>query len=152
MSMESGLRVYVASSWRNQAQPDVVKALIADGHDVYDFRNPEPGNTGFSWSGIDPGWHDWAPEKFRAMLDHPVAAHAFGRDMAALRWCEACVLVMPCGRSAHLELGYASGAGKLTAVLLSDGEPELMYGMIDHLCVNVDEVRLALRAAALRRA
>jgi len=35
------LRVYVASSWRNEFQPGVVAVLKADGHEVYDFRDSE---------------------------------------------------------------------------------------------------------------
>ena len=65
--------------------------------------------------------------------------------MTALDACEACVLVLPCGRSAHLELGHASGAGKRTIVLLAEGcEPELMYRMCSALCATVDEVLAAL--------
>ncbi len=33
-----------------------------------------------------------------------------------------------------------AGAGKKTVILLADGEPELMYGLADHLCVDLDEV------------
>jgi len=40
--------------------------------------------------------------------------------MNALRWCEACVLLLPCGRSAHLELGWAAGAGKRTVVIIEE--------------------------------
>ena len=32
-------KIYVASSWRNQYFPDVVKILREYGHEVYDFRN-----------------------------------------------------------------------------------------------------------------
>lgn len=32
--------IYVASSWRNPYYPEVVNRLKAEGHDVYDFRNP----------------------------------------------------------------------------------------------------------------
>lgn len=60
--------------------------------------------------------------------------------MNALMCCDACVLVMPCGRSAHLELGYAVGARKRTAIYLSDGEPELMYAMADDLLTQLDDV------------
>ena len=34
------MKIYVASSWRNERQPDVVQALRNAGHDVYDFRHP----------------------------------------------------------------------------------------------------------------
>lgn len=47
-------RIYVASSWRNVYQPAVVDALRAlPGCEVYDFRNPAPGDSGFAWSDID---------------------------------------------------------------------------------------------------
>ena len=39
-------RVYVASSWRNQYFPEVVKRLREAGHEVYDFRNPPHGGAG----------------------------------------------------------------------------------------------------------
>ena len=39
-----------------------------------------------------------------------------------------------------MELGYAAGSGKFTVVLLSDGEPELMYKMTDEICVDMNEV------------
>jgi len=136
------MKIYVASSWRNEAlQQMMVKLLRIDGHEVYDFRNPEPGNDGFAWSEIDREWLKWSPEQFRKALDHPVAAAGFKLDMDALKACDACVLVLPCGRSAHLELGYAVGAGKKTIVLaVSDTEPELMYLMCDHFAMHPDEV------------
>ena len=34
-------KIYVASSWRNPYQPEVVAALKKAGHEVYDFRNPK---------------------------------------------------------------------------------------------------------------
>lgn len=134
------MKIYVASSWRNQKQPEVVKALREAGHEVYDFRNPEPGNHGFQWSEIDPNWQQWSPEQFREALHHSVAEKGFILDFDALRDCDAAVLVMPCGRSAHLELGFAVGAGKPTAILLSDAEPELMYKMTWARCVNLEEL------------
>lgn len=41
------MKIYVASSWRNNRQPDVVKFLRDLGHEVYDFKNPKPGDDGF---------------------------------------------------------------------------------------------------------
>ena len=135
------MKIYVASSWRNQRQPTVVRALRDAGHEVYDFRNPLPGNTGFRWSEMDPDWQTWTPEQFRKALDHPIADSGFALDMDALRDCDACVLVLPCGRSAHLELGYARGECKHTLVLLEDGcEPELMYKMVNDVCCSITEL------------
>jgi hypothetical protein len=136
-------KIYVASSWRNASQPDVVSALRALGHEVYDFRHPAPGTDGFSWAEIDPNWQQWSPEQFREALDHPIATGGFGLDMTALEACDVCVLVMPCGRSAHLEAGWAAGAGKRVIILLADGEPELMYRMAE-LHTNLEDVCAAL--------
>lgn len=134
------MKIYVASSWRNEArQQFVVNMLRKGGHEPYDFRNPAPGNGGFSWKQVceDDSWLKHA-ESFRAGLQHPVPQAAFALDMGALRGCDACILVLPCGRSAHLELGWAAGAGKPTAVLLDDpiSEPELMYLMNSYIAAS----------------
>lgn len=125
------MKIYVASSWRNTTHPEVVDALRAEGHEVYDFRNPRPGNNGFAWERIDPNWLCWTPDDFCRHLyaEHPEIERGYGFDKEALDWCEACVCVLPCGRSAHLEAGYCAGQGKLTLFLLSPDrfEPELMY-------------------------
>lgn len=137
-----GRRVYVASSWRNAAQPHTVKALRAAGHEAYDFRNPAPGNTGFAWSSIDPDWLGWEPRAFRALLDHELARDGFGFDFEAMKWADTFVLLLPCGRSAHLEAGWAIGQGKPTAILLhGDGfEPELMYRLGALVACDLGEV------------
>jgi hypothetical protein len=120
--------IYVASSWRNMLQPGIVHVLRECGHDVYDFRNPGPGNKGFAWSDIDPNWQNWTPEEYRAALQHPIAVKGYAFDIAALRRCDVCVLVLPSGRSASWEFGYAMGQGKRGVVVQLDGiEPELMY-------------------------
>lgn len=155
------MNIYVASSWRNPWQPTVVNLLRNLGHEVYDFRNPEPGNDGFAWSDIDPDWKTWTPEKFREGLVHPLAEEGFALDMNALKRCDACVLVQPCGTSAHLELGWASGAGKRTAILFPDDisrspeidaperkiEPELMVKMADAILIGSRELHLWLEWA-----
>lgn len=126
------MKIYVASSWRNIIQPGVVAALRASGHEVYDFKNPRPGDKGFSWSSIDPNWQSWTPSQHVEALKHPIAIAGFNSDMEALGGCDACVLVLPCGRSAHLELGWAVGAGKKTYVMeLEPIEADLMYAMCD---------------------
>ena len=115
-------------------------ALRDAGYEVYDFRDPAPGATGFSWADIDPGWLEWTARRFRDSLDDPRIVRGFELDMTALQACDALVMVQPCGRSAALELGWAAGAGKPTIVLLSDGEPELMLKMAQHFCLDVEDV------------
>lgn len=134
------MKIYVASSWRNQIQPSVVIALREAGHEVYDFRNPKPGNDGFHWSDIAPDWQNWSPEEYRKCLDHAIAVEGFRSDIEAMEWADTFVGVQPFGRSASLEMGWASGKGKETILLLENGEPELMVKMLDHICCNISEV------------
>ena len=81
------MKIYVASSWRNDAQPGVVEALRGAGHQVYDFRNPHAKGSGFHWSDISPLWESWTPEKFIEGLDHPLAQRGL-RGLTAIirRW------------------------------------------------------------------
>ena len=140
------MRVYVASSWRNPHQPAAVRYLRSNGFEVYDFRAPSSGGA-FRWSDIDPGWEGWSPARYREALGHPLAETGFASDMGALAASDAVVLVQPCGRSSHLELGWAVGAGKLGIVLLDEAiEPELMVKMAT-MCLSLGEVRGVLTRA-----
>lgn len=138
--------VYIASSWRNPTQPAVVQALRKAGYRVYDFRHPGPDNDGFQWAEIDQEWEHWSPSAFIKALNDPIAKAGFGEDMQALRDADVVVLLMPCGRSAHLEMGWAIGAGKRTAIVLNGAcEPELMYKMADHICIGIEELLVWLK-------
>ena len=140
------MRIYVASSWRNEYQPEVVRRLRELGHEVYDFRGCDTGwgsatdrvgiPGGFSWSNVDPDWKSWPDDVPRYLLglEHPRAIEGYNRDMDALKRADAYILVNPCGQSAHAELGYASGAGKLTAAWCpAIREPDLMLKMAGYI-------------------
>ncbi len=134
------MKIYVASSWRNYLQAGIVVMLRSCGHDVYDFRHPAPGNNGFSWREIHPDWENWTPQQYRNALEHPIAKEGFRHDITALNECEACVLVLPSGRSASWEFGYALGQGKKGAVVMFEKcEPELMY-LGNPILTSPDEV------------
>lgn len=143
---EKKLRVYVASSWRNVHQPWVVDVLRRIGLDVYDFRRPTAHESGFSWAEVDPQWESWSVDAYRAALGHPIAVKGYDHDIAALRACDACVLVLPSGRSASWEFGYAMGQGKRGVVFMPQAcEPELMYREAA-IISSIDELRKAFGA------
>lgn len=148
-------KIYVASSWRNPIQQETVDILRAAGHEVYDFLNPRPGNHGFIWSEINPNWLNWTPEQFLSALysGHPTIERGFALDKAALDWADTCVLVLPCGRSAHLEAGYAIGQGKKTIFYfhLDKFEPELMYLLGDACVTNPAGLLEALKAISTKK-
>ena len=144
-------RIYVASSWHNGYQHSVVKTLRLAGHEVYDFKNPNPNDTGgFHWSEIDPAWKEWTQQQFAAGLEHDIAKAGFESDFAAMQWADVFVLVLPCGRSAHLEAGWASGRGKPVIVYIPEKcEPELMYKLTDKLVFDLAELVGAVDSLSL---
>lgn len=138
-------RVYVASSWRNKYFPEVVAALKQAGHDVYDFRNPPSGGHGFQWSSLDDNYMEWSPQRYRDMLQNEKAVQQFLNDIEAMEDCDVCVLLLPCGRSAHTEAGWFAGRGRTTIVYIPERqEPELMYKLFDGVCCSMDELLAAL--------
>mgnify|MGYP003395105378 CR=1 FL=1 len=140
------MKIYVASSWRCKYQPPVVKALLKTGHEVYDFRYP-PGKSGFKWSEIDPNWQLWTPLKFSNALDYPAVVNGFSADYAAMCWADVCVLVLPSGRSAHLEAGWFAGRRKPVIVFMPCAcEPELMYRLLNRpICRSIKQLTSVLR-------
>jgi len=134
-------KIYVASSWKNPNQPQVVNKLREQGHQVFDFRNPPDGRGGFFWKDVDPDWENWTTQDYISHLDHEWARYGFQRDFDAMRWADICVLVLPCGRSAHTEAGWMAGAGKKVIAYIPEKEgPELMYGLFDLITDNFEEV------------
>jgi len=139
--------VYVASSWRNPIHPEIVETLRAVGIPCYDFKRDE--GAQFGWHEVMPdtyvpGSETMAVGDYLAAIAHPRAIAGYDSDFAAMERADAFVLVLPCGRSAHLELGWAVGAGKRTAILLDRSQPtmvpELMYKMVDHISPDVTDL------------
>lgn len=127
------MRIYVASSWRNTLQGVMVDDLRDRGHSVYDFKADE--GASFHWNevGVDSDSEDIY--KYLLALEQPRSEAGFRSDMGALATCDLCVMVLPCGNSAHLELGWAVGNHKLT-VIVNDThriKPDLMYKMVDFI-------------------
>lgn len=143
-------KIYLASSWRNNDQQRFVGLLRDAGHEVYDFEHAsyDAGNisgdsqsVGFHWSHVDSEWQQWTVSDYQTGLLHPIAEHGFQRDIDAMNWADTCVLLLPCGRSAHAEAGWMKGAGKRVFVMVEHlEEPELMYRLFDGVCATADEL------------
>jgi hypothetical protein len=139
-------KIYVASSWRNHYQPNIVVKLRDWGHEVYDFRHPGGANDGFHWSGISAEWETWDVPSYRDALWNPLAESGFQLDMNALHWASIVVLLLPSGRSAHCEAAWHRGQGKPVIVHSPEPcEPELMYKMFNAITTNDLELQDVLR-------
>lgn len=135
------MKIYVASSHRNKYFDEVVERLDADGHLVYNFKEPY-GEQGFQWENCDPDWKTWGTTKYLSNLkNNPVANFGFRRDKEAIDNSDVLVMVTPCGRSAHTEFGYAAGKGMKTVIYLTEyQEPELMYKFADFIGRDLNRV------------
>lgn len=100
--------------------------------DVYFEVMPSVAHEGHGFGGTV------SQEVYLEGIEHPRAVEGFKLDFEAMEMCDTCVLVLPCGRSAHLELGWFVGQGKRIAILLDDPvTPELMYRMVDHIATSL---------------
>ena len=143
------MNIYVASSWRNPYQPDIVRILRESEFEVFDFRDND---AMFHWRELDPLWKFWTYRRCAAALLLPKPEKAFAADFGALQKADAVLMVMPCGRSAHLEMGWAIGKGLPTAVLYEDDspcDPELMIKMTDFRSTDLGEIVEFLSSATV---
>ena len=134
--------IYVIGSMRSPRAPQVAKELRHAGYEVFD-----------DWFAPGPDADDcWqAYEKARGhtyaeALAGPHAKTVFNFDLQHLRRATAVVLVLPAGKSAHLELGWSLGQGKPGFILL-DGEPErydVMYQFATAICEDIHRLILEL--------
>lgn len=148
------MKIYTASSWRNKYYESVVEWLKYDGHEVYDFRTaistPDK-SLAFNWEQIDAKWEDWTPEEFTRSIKNPLALNAFKSDYQGMIESDACVLILPCGRSSHIEAGYMKGLGKKLYIYMPVKErPELTYSIADGIYTNI--AMLSQRLKSLKEA
>ncbi len=131
-------KVYLVGSLRNPKIPQIAKELRTHSFDVFDdWHCPGPETDEF--------WQAYEKDRGRSYqeaLDAPHAWNVFEFDKKHIDRADVVVLVMPAGRSAHLELGYAKGSGKKAYVLFEE-EPErwdVMYRFADGVAMSVEEL------------
>ena len=113
------MKIYLIGSLRNSEIPQIANALEKAGHEVFaDW-----------WAGgrdADDWWMQYEQARgrtHREALDGHNAKHIFTFDKFHLDRSDAGVLVMPAGKSGHMELGYLVGQGKPGYILFLR-EPE----------------------------
>jgi hypothetical protein len=131
--------IYLIGSLRDPNVTTVAYDLRAAGFDVFD-----------DWFSAGPtaddDWQEYEQARGRSYveaLDCIAARHAFKLDYDHLNLADVGVLVLPAGKSAHMELGYLAGKGKPTFILLPGEEPErwdLMYKLATYVCTSLPEL------------
>jgi len=139
------LSLYLMGALKNELRiPEIGNSLRAEGYFVMD-----------EW--ITPGEHadeNWQRyEKIRGRnykeaLRGIAATNIFLFDKTHIDMSDVGVLVLPCGKSAFLELGYAKGSGKKTFILLDGHEPpryDIMPNFVDKVCFDIEELKEELK-------
>lgn len=130
------MKIHIASSWKNQkAVLALAEYLERYGFEVDAFCRATDNRYAFHWS-------EFVDDEFELMnydavsfIADPKVQRAFKEDKRWLDWSDCVVMLMPCGRSSHLEAGYAKGQGKLLYIYgaFPKGEFDVMYGFADGL-------------------
>lgn len=130
--------IYLIGSLRNPNIPLIGDRLRAEGIEVFDDWFAAGPEADDKWQEFEQG----RGRNFRMALYGWHAGNVFRFDKTHLDRAKAAVLVLPAGKSAHLELGYVIGQGKPGYVLF-DGEPErfdVMYRFATDVFFSVDEL------------
>ena len=138
--------IYIAGSLRNRRIPAVASAL-RDGTtwDVVDEWFSAGPTADDSWQAYEQG----RGRTFAEALKSRAAQNTYMFDKSYLDLSDAVVLVMPAGRSGHLEIGYAAASGKATFLLLPEREEdiddedrfEVMPNFLGAVCPNVEDLK-----------
>jgi len=139
------LKIYIASSWKNWEMVRAIAYFLEKrGYQVDDFTNSDKGRYVFDYREIGN------KDSFNAItfLEDIRSQRAFKEDKKWLDWANTCILVLPAGRSAHLEAGYIKGKGGYLIIYhiggFPQGEFDVMYGFADVLTPNIDYLPYAL--------
>lgn len=145
------MKIYIATSWKMESVAKIVaETLKNDGHYVDCFCDSVSGRYVFHWTELVEKEEDLKNYNAISFLNDPRTKKAFDEDKMWIDWADAVVMLHPCGKSAHLEAGYAKGQGKLLFMWgkWPKGEFDVMYGFADMI---FDEDELGKLRDVLKR-
>jgi nucleoside 2-deoxyribosyltransferase len=138
------VKIYLIGSLRNPHIPEVGNYFRLNGFDVFDdWYSPGP-ETDDCWQ----GYEKLRGRNYLEALKGHHAQHAFELDKKHLDAADVAVLVLPCGKSAHLELGYIIGSGKPGFILLETPNPDrydIMYQFATGLYAEIETLIMELK-------
>lgn len=130
-------KIYIIGSLRNELVPEMANKLREAGHEVFDdwySAGPE----------ADDYWHSYELKKgksYKQALQGYAAKNVFNFDKSHLDRNEIAVLILPAGKSGHLELGYVAGCGKPTYIILDDPDRwDVMYQFATNVFYSINEL------------
>ena len=134
--------IYLIGSLRNPRIPDIGNALREAGHEVFD-------DWYAAGEKADDAWRDYEKSRGRTFpeaLSGLAAQHVFSFDRKHLEAADIGVLVLPAGKSGHIEMGWLVGRGRSCYVLLDNLDRwDVMYMFASGVFVTVEELLEALK-------
>lgn len=130
--------IYLIGSMRNPQIPIVANRLRKEGFDIFDDWYSPGKDADDEWQ----AYEQLRGRKYKDALKGYHAEEVFTFDKTHLDRANAAILMLPAGKSAHMELGYIIGSGKPGYILLP-GEPErfdIMYRFATEIFLNVEEL------------
>lgn len=135
--------IYIIGSLRNPSVTEFANEVQALGFEAFaDWISPGPL--------ADDYLRDYAKQRglnYKQTLQTYAAQHVFEFDKRHIDRCDAAILLMPAGKSAHLEFGYVRGLGK-PGFILFDQEPErvdVMYQFASDIFFSKEELFAELK-------
>ena len=140
-------QIYIIGSLRNEKIPHIAKELRKLGFKIFDdWFSPGPD--------ADEFWRKYEKVRgstYKEALRNAAGKHVFEFDKEHIDESQIGVLIMPAGKSGHLELGYMIGQGKPCFVFFEE-EPERWDVMHQFafenggsICVTIDELKAELK-------
>lgn len=142
-------RVYLIGSLRNPHVPTLAAALRADGLEVFDDWHAAGPDADDHWQRYETN----RGSTYQQALAGRPARQVFEYDKANLDRADVAVLLMPAGKSAHLELGYFIGRGKPGFIACPEdvGRYDVMYRFANAVCTTYAQLVEAVRGAEVAR-
>jgi hypothetical protein len=126
------MKIYLAGSFAHRGYVrNLAEKIRFYGHEVYCFCDPQEETYMLSMKIREqPTSQTFTPAT--ALLDPNVVLLGL-KNWKKLAKIDAVIVALPCGKSAHLEAGWAKGRGKKVYVygVLPVGEWDAMYVMVD---------------------
>lgn len=135
--------IYIIGALKNREIMNLANEIRVLGFDVFDdWLTPGPEADSFLLQ-----YEKNRNHSYKEALRGYAAQHIFYFDKKHIDRCDMAIMVMPCGKSGHLELGYVLGCGK-KGFILFESEPErmdLMYNFASDVFFNKQDLFAALR-------
>ncbi len=134
---------FVSSRWRNRPQvEELVSKIRAKGKTAYSFIEANI---------VEPGRHrnpEIVMKEFESLPNwnhNPLVRRIYKRDLDGLRNSKTFVMLLPAGKSCHMEAGIAFGLGKKCILIGELAQTESLYLIFKEFYPTIDQFIVNLR-------